>query len=317
MIRGNEKWGYVIVVLSALGFAALGYYAKQAHAEGVTVPQILTWRFISSALILWGWILPLRPVWPSRRGWAILAILGGIGYPLMSVVFFEANRLAPMGMVSALLYTYPAIVMFIQWLLHREQLTRLHVFSLLMALAGILFVMRPWNVMPGNHSGEWAGLALALTSALLYSLYIVLSHYAMAHTPPLLATAVICSAAGIVMALATAVQGHALWPIPSPAWGTVSGLVVWSTLFGILGFLAGVRTIGATRASIVSTVEPVGAAILGWLAFGQSMTPVEISGMGLIVAAAMLLRAGPNSTPSNEAVAENYQMRRKPPRFTS
>ena len=68
-------------------------------------------------------------------------------------------------------------------------------------------------------------------------------------------------------------------------------MILWSTIFGLLGFLAGMQIIGATSAAIVSTVEPVGAALLGWLALGQSLTIVEIGGIGAIIVAATLLRS--------------------------
>ena len=52
-------------------------------------------------------------------------------------------------------------------------------------------------------------------SALAYAIYIVISHKVVAHTPPLQAAAIVCTAAGITLAIITTAQGHLVWPIPT------------------------------------------------------------------------------------------------------
>jgi drug/metabolite transporter (DMT)-like permease len=62
-----------------------------------------------------------------------------------------------------------------------------------------------------------------------------------------------------------------------------------STVLGITAFLAGVRRLGPSRASIVSSVEPALTAGLGFAAFGDRCGPVQLLGAGLVFGSVLIL----------------------------
>jgi drug/metabolite transporter (DMT)-like permease len=49
--------------------------------------------------------------------------------------------------------------------------------------------------------------------------------------------------------------------------------------------------VGPTAASILSTAEPVTTVLLAFLAFGESLSPVQLAGGGLVIAAVLVLSA--------------------------
>jgi len=57
----------------------------------------------------------------------------------------------------------------------------------------------------------------------------------------------------------------------------------------VLTFLAGLKLIGLTDASMLSTLEPVVTVLLAALLFGEILRPVTLLGGGLILAAVLLL----------------------------
>ena len=70
-------------------------------------------------------------------------------------------------------------------------------------------------------------------------------------------------------------------------WVVILGVVAFSTLLAMAAFFAGMERIGATRASILSTVEPVITIAFSALLLGESFTWIQVGGAMLVLAAAV------------------------------
>ncbi|NJN48995.1 MAG: hypothetical protein HC805_03360 [Alkalinema sp. RL_2_19] len=82
-----DRWGVLLVVLSAAGFGTLGIFGKLAYAENFTVLNSLVWRLGGGATVLWLWLLGQRR-WRIQRRSAIAAFsLGAIIYALQALLF--------------------------------------------------------------------------------------------------------------------------------------------------------------------------------------------------------------------------------------
>ena len=73
-------------------------------------------------------------------------------------------------------------------------------------------------------------------------------------------------------------------------WGALVGIVIVSTVIPIFAFYAGIRLLGAARASIVATVEPVMTLTLAALILNERMEPIQLVGAALIIASVVLLQ---------------------------
>ena len=72
---------------------------------------------------------------------------------------------------------------------------------------------------------------------------------------------------------------------------------VVSQIGGVFGIVWALRYAPATLASVILLVQPVGAAILGWLILGETLGPLQSLG-GIAVAAGIFLAArGPVESP--------------------
>jgi O-antigen/teichoic acid export membrane protein len=78
-------------------------------------------------------------------------------------------------------------------------------------------------------------------------------------------------------------------------WGWLAGIAVVSTVAAVSLFFAGLKRVGPTTASILSTVEPVVTVLLAFLVFGETLGAVQLVGGGLVLAAVLALyaRLGP------------------------
>jgi drug/metabolite transporter (DMT)-like permease len=101
-------------------------------------------------------------------------------------------------------------------------------------------------------------------------------------------SAVIFAAAGIVYGTLTAANGPH-WPVTSAGWLAVAAVTLVATVIPVVTFLAGLKLIGPTDASMLSTLEPVVTVVLAAWLFGEILKPVTLLGGGLILAAVLLL----------------------------
>ena len=142
-----------------------------------------------------------------------------------------------------------------------------------------------WNATAGVHP---AGVALGVLSAVIYAVYIVVSTGVASRVDPLaMSTVVIASAAVLFAALALA-RGPVL-PASAIGWVAVAAIAVVSTVAAITWFFAGLKRIGPTRASTLSTVEPAVTVALAALVLDERIAVVQLFGGALILAAVVLL----------------------------
>ena len=116
-----------------------------------------------------------------------------------------------------------------------------------------------------------------------------------ASTDPAPASAVMLTATAVIYVVAAIATARPVIPadIPAAAWPGLLGVGAVSTALAIQGFYAGARRIGAARAALVSTVEPLYVITVATLLFGERLTPVQLVGAAFILAAVILVQTAP------------------------
>ena len=84
-------------------------------------------------------------------------------------------------------------------------------------------------------------------------------------------------------------------PKTGGAWLSLWGLALLCTYFAYFAYSAGLRHLPATRASVIASLEPVVAALLAALLFGERLSPLALGGAALVIGAALLLSLGGES----------------------
>lgn len=70
----------------------------------------------------------------------------------------------------------------------------------------------------------------------------------------------------------------------------VVGIAVVCTVLAMVWFFAGLKRVGPVRASVLATVEPLCAVLLGAAALGETITPARALG-GMLIAGAVVILA--------------------------
>ena len=87
--------------------------------------------------------------------------------------------------------------------------------------------------------------------------------------------------------------GQLTAPPTAAAWAAIGALAVVSTAVAFVVFLRGLRTLGAVRTAIVSTVEPFWTTLLAAAALDQPLRLSTVAGGALIAGAVLLLQRQP------------------------
>jgi drug/metabolite transporter (DMT)-like permease len=263
---------------------------KLAYDEGATVGTLLSVRFVLAAALFWALVLAsgaaheLRALRGRDLGTALA--LGAGGYALQAGCFFAALARVDASLLSLLLYTFPAMVAVAAIVLGRERADARRFAALALASCGLVLVLASAEA----GAIDALGAALALSAAVIYTTYILISEGVAARIRPSLLSALVCTGAAVSLTLGSALVGD-LRPdeVSAAGWGWLAGIAVVSTVAAVSLFFAGLRRVGPTTASVLSTVEPVVTVVLAFIVFGELLGTLQLIGGALVIAAVLVL----------------------------
>jgi drug/metabolite transporter (DMT)-like permease len=293
-MRAVRSSGTLLCLASAAAFGAMAVLGKLAYDAGATVGTLLAARFVLAAALFWGLVLAgggareLRAV--GGRDVGVAVALGACGYAAQAGGYFAALERIDASLVALLIYTFPAIVAVAAVVLGRERVDARRSTALGLASGGLVLVLAG----AGAGAFDPLGTALALGAAVVYSAYILVGEGVAGRMRPSVLSALVCSGAALSLTAGSAVLGD-LRPgaLTAAGWGWLACLAVVSTVAAVALFFAGLRRVGPTRASILSTVEPLVTVVLAFLVFGEVLGTVQILGGALVLGGVLALNARP------------------------
>jgi drug/metabolite transporter (DMT)-like permease len=295
MNRSLRNRGILLTLVSTIGFSLYPILGKFVFSGGANLSTALFFRFFLSALIFWAIALTYEGIPKLKlRIWIILLLMGGIGYASMSGLYLSSVSYIPASLAALLLYTYPIIVAVLSIVTRQESFSWHKIIGVLISSFGLVFVLGL-----NFNTVNLTGVLLAFGASLVYSLYIIAGNYVLKEISPLLSTAVICSSASVTYAIA-GLSTSFTWNLPLLTWIEILGIAVFCSILAMLTFFYGVKAIGPTSASVISTLEPILTFLFAALLFDERFTMIQ--GLGGILVIFGGIRAVYNS---NKSVSEN------------
>ncbi|HRQ22586.1 MAG TPA: DMT family transporter, partial [Anaerolineales bacterium] len=183
--------GILLIAISAASFGTLAIFGRYAYADGMDIFTVLFLRFGLSAAFMTVILLLRREHFPRGRILAQLIGMGALGYVGQSFSYLTAIQYASAGLVALLLYLYPIFVAILSTILLHEKLSRVKITALVIAFIGTMLTVGP-------AGGQITGILLALSAALIYSIYIIVGTNVMKHVSAVQSSTVIFASAGAV-----------------------------------------------------------------------------------------------------------------------
>lgn len=276
-----------MVLVSATAFGTLSVLAKLAYGAGFGTYQLLAFRFVLATVGMWGLALLLRqnPARLKPREFLNLFALGAIVYTGQSLTYFIALRSLPASLCVLIVYVYPSLVVIAGWLFLRRAVSVWHGVALLASFLGVALL-----VGGARFEITWA-LAFAVAAPVIYTGYILFGERVMSSVPAVAASAVIFSGAALSFCVIAAFTGQLELPGSPREWAVGLAIVIVATMIAISLFMAGLPRIGAARAALLSTLEPVVTVLLAVVLLGDRLSPFQMAGGVLVLAAVILVQA--------------------------
>ncbi len=304
--------GAGLVVLAAVSFGTLGPVTRFADDAGVGSLAIVAWRAAIGATAMIALLVTLRGI-AGRRPVGLRSIgsrdrrfmgAASMANLVLNLAMFIAFVRIEIGLALLVFYSYPAFVAVASVLRFGERLDSVRWAALGLSMVGLVLTLTGSG---GVGAIDGLGIGLAFLAALAQAFYVLAARHGFARIPPLESAALTMGGAALGYLLIAVVTGQlaglasplassdALWPV------LVAGFV--GAAIPTLCFITGIRLLGAPRAAILATLEPVvGVALAAWLLNEQPRT-LQLVGGALILVAAVLLQLGGRSVSEHEAVA--------------
>lgn len=279
---------------AALCWGLIGVWGRQAQNDGVGPMEIGFWRALIAGGMFLCHALLTGAKFPRGRDLAVIAGFGLVGVSFFYSCYQLAVKLGGTSLASVLQYSAPVFVAVLGWALLRERLNQRDVVCIGVCIAGVMLISL------GGGEGvrvTFASMAVGLIAGFSYSLYYVFGRRFFPHYEPVAVFAIMMPVGAL--GLAPFVSQH---PTTTSGWLNVVGLALVCTYTAYLLHSFGLRHMPAARASVIAASEPVSAAVLAAILFGERLSILAMAGALVVIGAAVILgRASSAKTAQAEA----------------
>lgn len=275
------------IIGAAFFWGTISIFVKGLTAMGFSSMEIVTIRVLFSCLLL------LLYGAFRKKGEMKIAIKDSylfIGTGILSMAFFNWAAFTSMNMISVsvsviLLYTAPAFVMVMSVIFLKEDFTGGKLLLLCMTLFGCLLVtgLNMSTIGEGNILGYIIGIG----SGFGYALYSIFGKFAIRKYSSFTVSFYTFLVATIALVPYTQIWTKFDQLLNMKALLYIIGLCVFSTVLAYLLYTEGLKVIESSKASILATVEPLTAMIIGILVFQESVTAIQAIGGAIIFISAI------------------------------
>jgi drug/metabolite transporter, DME family len=290
----DRMLGALAVAAAASIWGTLGLFAKILYAQGVSFESLVAVRASVGWLAVISFVLATqgtRSLRVARRDLAFLLPLGLIGIGTFYLLYFYTVRESTIGTAAILLYSAPAFVVVLAWLFLKEPLNAAKGFALLLTVGGILLVTGAYD--PANLEVSPKILLTGVLSGLTYGLYAIFGRPLAGHLSPAVILSYALAFGSALLVVAALPTLDTLAGLPASLYALLLMLAVVHTTLAFALYTFGIRHLGAGRAAIVATVEPVVAGILGVTLLSEELTALKVLGALLVLAGAVLAQVRP------------------------
>lgn len=280
--------GKKLATLSILGagitWGMIGIFVRRLTSFGYDSMEIAALRsfvalfFMMIVLLIYNknlFKIRWRDIW-CYIGTGILSLT------FFNICYFKSIQMTSLSVAAILLYTAPSMVMILSAILFKEKITMRKVFSILLAFAGCIFVT---GVLGNTKTITGIGVITGLGSGFGYALYSVFSRYALDkkyHSLTITLYTFLFASIGILPLIKISHIKEIMMDNPESAFVAI-GLGTVSTVCPYILYTFGLSRIEASNASIIASIEPVVATLIGVFAFREMMEIQGIFGVLLVI----------------------------------
>lgn len=274
----------ICVLLAGILWGCIGLFVRPLNDLGLHSMDVVGLRAFVTAVLL---LIILLIIDKKSLKIKLKDIWCFIGTGLLSIVFFNfcyfrTIENASMSVASVLLYTAPAIVMVLSKLLFGEKFTVSKIIALVLTFVGCVFVT---GIIGSGDVLSVKSICTGLGAGFGYALYSIFGRYASNrgyNTYTITFYTFLFAGLGCIFLSDISNISDVLLDSPkNMCLGIAFGIV--STILPYLLYTKGLKNMENGKASIIASIEPVTATLLGTVVFDESLSLGGLLGMILIL----------------------------------
>jgi len=290
-ITKTVRFTSIILVLAAgCMWGCMGLLVRPLNEIGLVTMDICFLRgFVTFVVMLAGLLLFDRDSLKIRLRdiWCFIGT-GTLSVTFFNFCYFKTITLTSLSVAAVLLYTAPVFVMVMSFFLFKESMTKKKVIALIVAFIGCILVS---GVITGGGDLNARGILVGLGAGFGYALYSIFGRYALQRGYNSLTItfytflfATFCTVfLTDVSSIINIVETH----VGIGVYGAL--MILFVTLFPYLCYTKGLSGMENGTASVIASIEPVMATVLGILIYKEEMTFANAFGMMLVLGSIVML----------------------------
>lgn len=277
--------GILLVILSGICYGFTPVLAVYAYQGGATVSEYVFLRYVVASAVYLLYITIYKRNIFSMLGKipVVLLLAAGTSQAVAAYLYMSAVKSISAGLAAVLFYTYILWVAVWGFVFNKERLKLSGIAGVALALIGLVMVV---GVSWGKIST--IGIFMGLAAALALSGFVMTSNGAMKKLEPIAASAFICILTAAPLFLLGSATGTLNYQMSTVAWLACVATGIFTSI-ALFAFMAGMKLVGSTTASVLCTAEPVTAVVFSALLLSQKMTILQLLGGLVILIGAVLV----------------------------
>jgi drug/metabolite transporter (DMT)-like permease len=285
--------GVAMYLVAAFLFALNGVLAKNALNAGMDPVHLTELRNAGAMVVLLAYVAIRHPdrLRLTRAELPFLVAYGVIAFTLVQFLYFLTISRLPVGIGTLLAFLAPVLVALYLHFVRGQHVDRRIWGAIALTIVGLVLVAQVWQGFALDALGVAAGLGLAAALA---------AYWLLGESGQQLRDPVSLTMWGFVFATATWSVLAPWWSFPwdvlarptealagsgpaLPVWVLMAWGIVLGTVVPFLLVLGSLRRIGAQRAGIVATTEPLWAGVIALVLLGETIAPVQAIGAAVVL----------------------------------
>lgn len=225
-------------------------------------------------------------VWRGKENIVRMAAFTVFGLVLCQYAYFTAIQLSNAGTATVLQYLSPAMILVFLCVKNKKPPLLKEAVAIILAICGTFIIATGGN--PSSLSISMGALVWGVLAGVFLACYslIPVPLLKIADTPTVLGWGTFIG--GIVM-LPVFRPWENMPQISFSIIAALGGIIIFGTVLAYSFYLEGIHLIGATKASVISSIEPVAATVISALWLGTNFSFADIIGFVMIISTIIII----------------------------
>jgi drug/metabolite transporter (DMT)-like permease len=291
-MNDGSRSAILIAGCGAVLFSAKAIVVKLCYRYGADTETVLALRMVFSLPFFWSLVwwhtVTRRPAPLTGKDVATVLALGFAGYYLASYFDFLGLQYISVGLERIILYLSPTIVLLLSAIALKKRIDRRQWLAMVIAYAGVTLVFLHDVRLDGERAVLGSGLVFL--AAVSYAIYLIYAGEFVHRVGSIRLVAYASASATffcVVQALIRNPQGLVVQPAEVYGLSLVNASLC--TFVPMLLTMAAVKRVGSSMAAQAGVVGPVATVLLGWYFLGETIGPLQVVGVVVVLASMAML----------------------------